>query len=173
MIDIKNKKKLWNFQEVRHDIWNLDIPAPPILGSITRNNKKVDVVIAVTKLGNTIILDRLTGKPIYDFHLKKAPRSTIPGEKTNFYQPNLKIPEPVAKNIFNLGNLKFINQVNINEIQNINENFLTNNKFWLIASTHNGEENFCLKVHFLLKDKYKKIFTIIMMLMKMMYLNLI
>ena len=29
----------------------------------------VDVVIAVTKLGNTIILDRLTGKPIYDFHL--------------------------------------------------------------------------------------------------------
>ena len=26
---------------------------------------------------------------------------------------------------------------------------------------HNGEENFCLKVHFLLKDKYKKIFTII------------
>ena len=66
-----------------------------------------------------------------------------------------------AKNIYNLGNLKFINQVNINEIQNINENFLTNNKFWLIASTHNGEENFCLKVHFLLKDKYKKIFTII------------
>ena len=23
-LDIKNKKKLWDFQEVRHDIWNLD-----------------------------------------------------------------------------------------------------------------------------------------------------
>ena len=79
-IDIKNKKKLWNFQEVRHDIWNLDIPAPPILGSITRNNKKVDIVIALTKLGNTIILDRLSGEPIYDFLLKKAPGSTIPEE---------------------------------------------------------------------------------------------
>ena len=109
-IDINNRKKLWNFQEVRHDIWNLDIPAPPILGSITRKNKKVDVVIAVTKLGNTIILDRLSGEPIYDFHLKKAPKSNIPGEKTNHYQPNLKIPEPFAKNIFNLDEVTNINK---------------------------------------------------------------
>jgi quinoprotein glucose dehydrogenase len=126
-IDIKNKKKLWNFQEVRHDIWNLDIPAPPILGSITRNNKKIDVVIAVTKLGNTIILDRLTGKPIYDFHLKKAPISTIPGEKTNYYQPNLKIPEPFAKNIFNVNEVTNINQKSreyiLSKIKNYNFGF--------------------------------------------------
>ncbi len=126
-IDIKNKKKIWNFQEVRHDIWNLDIPAPPILGAITRNNKKVDVVIAVTKLGNTIILDRLTGKPIYDFHLKKAPSSTIPGEKTNFYQPNLKIPEPFAKNIFNLNEITNISQKSreyiLSKIKNYNFGF--------------------------------------------------
>ena len=101
-IDLKNKKKLWDFQEVKHDIWNLDIPAPPILGSIIRDKKKVDVVIALTKLGNTIVLDRVSGNPIFDFHLKKAPKSRIPGEKTNFYQPSLKIPEPFAKNIFNL-----------------------------------------------------------------------
>ena len=36
-IDIKNKKKLWDFQEIEHDIWNRDIPAPPIL---TRINKR-------------------------------------------------------------------------------------------------------------------------------------
>ena len=60
-----------------------------------------------------------------------------------------------------MGNLKFVNQININEIQNINEDFLISNRFWLVASTHDGEENFCLKVHFLLKNKYKKIFTII------------
>lgn len=109
-LDIKNKKKLWDFQEVRHDIWNLDIPAPPILGSITKNKKKVDVVIAVTKLGNTIVLDRISGEPLFDFHLKKAPASKIPGEKTNFYQPSLKIPEPFSKQIFDL-----------NEVTNINE----------------------------------------------------
>ncbi len=101
-IDIINKKKIWDFQEVRHDIWNLDLPAPPILASIkNKNNKKVDVIVAVTKLGNTLVLDRTTGEPLYDFELKKAPMSKIPGEKTSHYQPSVKIPEPFAKQIFN------------------------------------------------------------------------
>ena len=115
-IDIINKKKIWDFQEVRHDIWNLDIPATPILGSITKNNEKIDVVIALTKLGNTILLDRESGKPIFDFHLKKAPKSKIPGEKTNFYQPNLKLPEPFSKQIFNLDEVTNINQKSKNYI---------------------------------------------------------
>ena len=117
-IDILNKKKLWDFQEVRHDIWNLDIPAPPILGSITRNKKKIDVVIALTKLGNTLVLDRISGKPIYDFHLKKAPKSKIPGEKTNDYQPSLKIPEPFAKQVFNLDEVTNISKKSKNYILN-------------------------------------------------------
>ena len=126
-IDIKNKKKLWDFQEVRHDIWNLDIPAPPILGSVLKNQKKIDVVIAVTKLGNTIVLDRVSGKPIFDFHLKKAPRSKIPGEKTNFYQPSLKIPEPFAKNIFDLNEVTNISikskEYILDKIKNYNYGF--------------------------------------------------
>lgn len=109
-IDIFKKKKIWDFQEVRHDIWNLDIPAPPILGSITKNAVKIDVVIILTKLGNTIVLDRETGKPIFDFHLKKAPKSNLPGEKTNFYQPNIKLPEPFAKQEFNLDEVTNINE---------------------------------------------------------------
>ena len=126
-IDIKNKTKLWDFQEVRHDIWNLDIPAPPILGSVLKNQKKIDVVIAVTKLGNTIVLDRVSGKPIFDFHLQKAPRCEIPGEKTNFYQPSLKIPEPFAKNIFNLNEVTNINikskEYILDKIKNYNFGF--------------------------------------------------
>ena len=126
-IDIVNKKKIWDFQEVRHDIWNLDIPAPPILGSITKNNKKVDVVIALTKLGNTIILDRVSGKPIFDFHLIKAPRSKLPGEKTNFYQPKLSIPEPFAKQEFNLNEVTNISDESknfiLNKIKNYNYGF--------------------------------------------------
>jgi quinoprotein glucose dehydrogenase len=126
-IDIVNKKKIWDFQEVRHDIWNLDIPAPPILGSITKNNKKVDVVIALTKLGNTIVLDRVSGKPIFDFHLKKAPSSKLPGEKTNFYQPKLNLPEPFAKQEFNLNEVTNINNESKNyilrKIKNYNYGF--------------------------------------------------
>ena len=142
-IDVKNKKKLWDFQEVRHDIWNLDIPAPPILGSITKNNKKIDVVIALTKLGNTIILDRMSGKPIFDFHLKKAPKSKIPGEKTNFYQPSLKIPEPFAKQIFD-----------INEVTNIDEksknyilNKIKNHNFGFFEPYELGKKNIQFNFH--------------------------
>ena len=117
-IDIKNKKKLWDFQEISHDIWNLDIPAPPILTSINKNDKKIDVVVAVTKLGNTIILDRMTGEPIFDFHKRKAPRSKIPGEKTAYYQPDLKIPEPFAKQFFKINEITNISNKSKDYIKN-------------------------------------------------------
>lgn len=99
-IDIKNKKKLWHFQEISHDIWNMDLAAPPILTKIKKNGHDIDVVVAVTKLGNTIVLDRVSGEPIYDFVKKRAPTSKIPGEKTSPYQPSIKLPEPICRNQF-------------------------------------------------------------------------
>ncbi len=101
-IDIKNKKLLWEFQEIEHDIWDYDIAAPPILSSIEVNNKKIDVVVAVTKTGDTLVLDRMTGKSIYGYVNKKVPLSTIPGEKVSFYQKKFILPQPFAKQIFNL-----------------------------------------------------------------------
>jgi len=99
-IDIKNKKKLWHFQETCHDIWNHDIPSTPILTTININDKRIDVVVGVTKLGNTLILERYTGKPIFDYKMQLAPSSKIPGEKTCDYQPSLTLPEPFAKSVF-------------------------------------------------------------------------
>jgi len=99
-IDIRNKKKLWHFQEISHDIWNMDLAAPPILTKIKKNNYEIDVVVAVTKLGNTIVLDRVTGEPIYDIVKKRAPTSKIPGEITSPYQPSINLPEPICRNEF-------------------------------------------------------------------------
>ena len=98
--DVKNKKKLWHFQETCHDIWNFDIPSTPILTTINKYGKRIDVVIGVTKLGNTLVLDRYTGEPIFDYEMKLAPASILPGEKTCKYQPSVKIPEPFARNVF-------------------------------------------------------------------------
>ena len=98
--DVRNKKKLWHFQETCHDIWNYDIPAPPILTTINKYGKRIDVVVGVTKLGNTLVLDRYTGEPIFDYEMKLAPASILPGEKTCKYQPSVKIPEPFARNVF-------------------------------------------------------------------------
>jgi quinoprotein glucose dehydrogenase len=104
-LDARTGKRLWHFQEVHHDIWDMDIPSPPNLGTITRDGKKVDVVTAVTKIGNTLLLDRLTGQPIFPFRMRRAPTSELPGELTWPYQPDVELPEPFSKREFTAADL--------------------------------------------------------------------
>lgn len=91
---------LWHFQEIRHDVWDLDIPAPPTLLSIDWKGRRVDVVAQVTKLGNTLALDRVTGEPLFPFRMRRAPVSKLPGERTWPYQPDPELPEPFARQVF-------------------------------------------------------------------------
>ena len=99
-VDINKRKILWDFQEVEHDIWNYDIASPPILTSIKKENKKIDVVVVPTKFGNTLVLDRLSGKNMFDYDLVKVPLSKIPGEKNSFYQKKMDLPESFSKKYF-------------------------------------------------------------------------
>ena len=97
-VDLENKKVLWKLQETFHDLWNLDIAFPPILTTINVNKKKYDVVIALTKVGNFLMLERVTGKPIFDVGLIKTPiRSNIKAEVTSPFQLSVKNPEPITK----------------------------------------------------------------------------
>ena len=120
--DVRNKKKLWHFQETCHDIWNHDIPAPPILTTINKHGKRIDVVVVVTKLGNTLILDRYTGEPIFDYEMKLAPASILPGEKTCKYQPSIKLPEPFARNVFKKEDVTNLSESSRKHVLSIVEN---------------------------------------------------
>lgn len=99
-LDALTGERRWHFQEIRHDIWDLDIPAPPNLVSVEWNGRRVDVVAQTTKLGNTLVLDRVTGAPLFPFRLRRAPVSVLPGERTWPYQPDLQLPEPFARQVF-------------------------------------------------------------------------
>jgi quinoprotein glucose dehydrogenase len=88
---------LWHFQEIRHDIWDLDMPAPPNLVTVMHDGKRVDAVAAVSKLGNTLLLDRVTGKPLFPVRMRRAPVSRLPGEQTSPYQPDIELPEPFLR----------------------------------------------------------------------------
>lgn len=90
----------WSFQEVEHDLWDLDLAAPPMLTTITRDGRRIDVVAALTKRGNTLLLDRDQGKAIHGYRLRRAPVSAVPGEKTAPYQPVFSLPEPFAAQEF-------------------------------------------------------------------------
>ena len=65
-----------------------------------------------------------------------------------------------AKNIFFHGNIKFINN-SILKREYPNDLSLSQSRFWLASSTHNTEEVLCLKTHIKLKEKFKKLITII------------
>src|ERR1043166_3194812 len=104
-LDARTGSRLWHFQEIPHDLWDRDISAPPNLATITRDGKRVDVVAVTTKNGDTLLLDRVTGKPIYPFRLRRAPTSDLPGEVTAPYQPDLELPERFGKMEFTAADL--------------------------------------------------------------------
>ncbi len=66
-----------------------------------------------------------------------------------------------AKNVSFNGNLKLINQININKTFNMNKDILIKKRFWVAASTHKGEELFCVNTHIDIKKRYNDILTII------------
>lgn len=108
-LDARTGKLMWSFQAVRHDIWDLDLPAPPNLVTVQRDGRRVDAVAQVSKTGNTLLLDRLTGKPLFPMSLRRAPASSVAGEKAWPYQLEVPLPEPFSKVEFTLDDVTRIN----------------------------------------------------------------
>ena len=65
------------------------------------------------------------------------------------------------QNVYCFGNIKLISEIDVNKIKNLNEKFLQFRRFWVAASTHRGEDLFCLKTHMKVKEVYKDLVTII------------
>ncbi|MDC6448217.1 PQQ-binding-like beta-propeller repeat protein, partial [Alphaproteobacteria bacterium] len=96
-IDLNKKEIKWSFQEVMHDLWDYDIASPPLLTSIRINDDLIDVVIITTKIGNTLIFNRLTGEPFNDINYVNVPKSDFIYEKVSPKQIELKLPESLIR----------------------------------------------------------------------------
>ena len=131
-IDLNKKKIIWDFQEISHDIWDLDIPSPPIIHNLKINNNFYEVVITVTKTGNTLILERNTGEPIFDITYKRAPKSKNYGEVTAPFQIYLKKPERFSKIEYGLEDISELSEKKRNEIKKVLEK---SNYGWFEAPT--------------------------------------
>ena len=88
-VDIKTGARKWYYQTVHHDIWDLDIPAAPILANINVEGKPVKAVIISSKQGYVYVLDRVTGKPVWPIPEMPVPSGDVPGE---WYSPTQPIP---------------------------------------------------------------------------------
>ncbi len=104
-LDALTGRRLWHFQNVRHDIWDLDNAAPPTLVTIKRDGREVDAVTCISKAGVLLLLDRVSGQPVFPFRLRRAPVSTLPGERTAPYQPDPELPELISSPDFKLSDV--------------------------------------------------------------------
>ncbi len=93
-LDARTGKRVWHYQLVHHDIWDMDVSAPPILCDITVNGKKIKALAVVSKQAFTYVFDRVTGEPVWPIVEKPVPQSDVPGEKTSPTQPFPTKPAP-------------------------------------------------------------------------------
>ena len=66
-----------------------------------------------------------------------------------------------VNNIKNIGNIKLTNLIDVDNIYFPNKEILKKKIFWCAASTHEGEEEICLKTHLICKKEIENIITII------------
>ena len=99
-------KVIWSLQDVHHDLWDLDAASPPALGVYNGPSGPVDVVFAPTKRGSLLVVERISGNLINTFSYRKAPISSIPGEKTAPFQPVFDFPEPFLEQEFTFDDIR-------------------------------------------------------------------
>lgn len=96
-LDADTGKRVWDFQLVRHDLWDRDPPTPPTLVTVRRNGRDIPAVAQTTKAGVVFILDRRTGKSLYPLRTLHPPASDVPGEVAAPAQVLPAAPAPYAR----------------------------------------------------------------------------
>jgi quinoprotein glucose dehydrogenase len=104
-LDVHTGQKIWHFQLVHHDLWHFDVAAPPVLGDITVDGRRVKAVMQTGKNALLYTLDRVTGKPVWPIVERPVPQSKVPGEHTAATQPFPTRPAPLAHQGFTLDDL--------------------------------------------------------------------
>ncbi len=99
-LDARTGKRIWHFQMVHHDIWDLDNATAPKLLTVRHDGTLVDVVAQAGKTGFLYVFDRVTGKPLWPIEERPVPKSDMPGEEAWPTQPFPTAPPPFARQSF-------------------------------------------------------------------------
>ncbi|MGV2107764.1 glucose/quinate/shikimate family membrane-bound PQQ-dependent dehydrogenase [Agrobacterium vitis] len=86
-LDLNTGADRWVQQFVHHDLWDMDVPAQPVLLDINSGGTTVPALVASTKQGDVYVLDRRTGQPIIPIKELPAPGGTIPEDHASPTQP--------------------------------------------------------------------------------------
>ena len=99
-LDAKTGRRVWHYQITHHGLWDYDMPSPPVLATIHRDGRALDVVAMVTKQGWVFVFDRVTGQPVWPIVERPVAASDVPGERAAPTQPVPSKPPAFAKQGF-------------------------------------------------------------------------
>ncbi|RLQ23588.1 pyrroloquinoline quinone-dependent dehydrogenase [Seongchinamella sediminis] len=94
-LELATGKVRWHFQHVRHDLWDYDTPAQPILFEWQKDGETVPALAQPTKQGFVFVLDRRSGESLWEITEQPVPSSQIRGEKSAPTQPKPIAPPPL------------------------------------------------------------------------------
>jgi glucose dehydrogenase len=96
-LDASTGKLKWFHQLVHHDVWDLDLPTPPVLVNVHRDGKVIPAVLQTGKMSYVYIFDRVTGEPLYGMEERAVKRSDDPKDQSWPTQPFPLKPGPIAR----------------------------------------------------------------------------
>ncbi|MBL7699779.1 MAG: PQQ-binding-like beta-propeller repeat protein [Chitinophagaceae bacterium] len=99
-LDAETGKYKWHFQVSHHDVWDYDLPTPPILVTIRKDGKPLDAVVQLSKQGWIMVFERETGKPVFPIEEREVPQSRMKDEHSSPTQPFPLKPAPLARHHF-------------------------------------------------------------------------
>lgn len=88
---------VWHHQFVRHDVWDMDIPTPPVLVTAMREGRLVDAVSVSTKMSQVYVFDRVTGESLFPLRELELAASDVPGERLAERQLVPVAPPPLGR----------------------------------------------------------------------------
>jgi quinohemoprotein ethanol dehydrogenase len=109
-IDAETGAYKWHFQEVHHDIWDLDAPNPVILFDVTIDGKERKALGQAGKTGWVYFLDRTNGEPLIGINETPVPQDerqatspTQPIPVGDSFVPQIVTKEDIEKELPNYG----------------------------------------------------------------------
>jgi quinoprotein glucose dehydrogenase len=96
-LDSRTGERVWHFQTLRHDIWDWDLPTPPVLATVTHDGRRIDAAAQITKTGFVYLFDRASGRPLFPIEERSVRQSDIPGERLAATQPVPVKPPPFSR----------------------------------------------------------------------------
>ena len=86
-LDINTGRRVWSYQTVHHDLWDMDLPSQPSLVDLQTAAGVVPAIIQPAKTGDLFVLDRRNGQLIAPAPETSVPGGAAPGDRTSPTQP--------------------------------------------------------------------------------------